>query len=63
MNGSWLRAAAALLGLAALAPTWFGLSALDRSDYLGGALGLAMAWLLARTALDLGRGPHDPPEL
>ncbi len=43
----------ALLALASLWPTWRGLSAIDAGDYLGAVFGLALAWLLARTAIEL----------
>ena len=36
-----------------LVPLWHGLASIDAGDYRGAALALAMAWLLARTAVEL----------
>lgn len=36
-----------------LVPLWRGLASIDDGDYLGAVLALAMAWLLARTAVEL----------
>ena len=48
-----------LLGMALAAascwPIWLGLAALAERDYLACGLGLALAWLMARTGLELLR--------
>lgn len=36
-----------------LVPLWHGLASIDAGDYLGAVLAMAMAWLLARTAVEL----------
>lgn len=41
------------LAVASLWPLWRGLASIDAGDYLGAVLALAMAWLLARTAVEL----------
>jgi hypothetical protein len=49
-----------ILGAASLWPVANGLAAIDTGDYLGALLALTLAWLLARTAVELiGVGSGD----
>ena len=47
------RLVGVLLALAACWPVWRGVAVLAERDYLGCALTLVMAWLLARSGVEL----------
>lgn len=66
-----MKAVAAALALLSCVPVWAGLRALEAGDHLGGVLGLLLAWVLARAAVELtaalpggalgaGTKPNDP---
>jgi hypothetical protein len=47
------------LALASLWPVWQGLRAVAGEDYLAGLVALALAWTLARMAVELARAPAE----
>ena len=44
---------AVVLALVSCVPVWAALRALESGDHLGGVLGLLLAWVLARAAVEL----------
>ncbi len=59
-----LRAAGAACAVFSFAPIWYGLAAIGRSDYFAALLALILAWIVARTGIELaamgadGAGNH-----
>lgn len=55
------------LAIGACVPVWRALSALSEGDYLAAGLGVVLAWILARTGVELlaiadrGATPKDRP--
>jgi len=48
-----LRATGVTCALLSFAPIWYGLAAIARADYFGALLALTLAWVAARTGVEL----------
>jgi hypothetical protein len=53
------RVAGALCAVLSFVPIWYGLAAIARSDYFGALLALILAWVLARTGVELAAMGDD----